>query len=94
MKLTKGIGSSFDEFLEKEEILGHADAIAIKRVLAYQLQEMMEKEHISKTEMAKKMRTSRTSINRLLDPSNTSITLATMENAASAMGKRLQIELV
>ena len=94
MKLTKGIGSSFDDFLEEEELLAPADAIAIKRVLAYQLRQMMEKEHISKSEMAKKMHTSRTSINRLLDPSNASITLATMESAASAIGKRLRIELV
>ena len=94
MKLTKGIGSSFNDFLEEEEILSQSDAIAIKRVIAYELQQTMLKEHISKTAMAKKMHTSRTSIDRLLDPNNNSITLATMENAASAMGKRLHIELV
>ncbi|MEA1920377.1 MAG: XRE family transcriptional regulator [Campylobacterota bacterium] len=94
MKLEKGIGSSFDDFLAEENLLAQADAIAIKRVIAFQLEETMKKEHITKTEMAKRMNTSRTAINRLLDPLNTSITLATIENAVAAMGKRLQIQIV
>jgi antitoxin HicB len=94
MKLEKGIGSSFDDFLEEEGMLAQADAVAIKRVIAFQLEETMQKEHITKTEMAKRMKTSRTAINRLLDPLNTSITLATIENAVAAMGKRLEIQIV
>ncbi len=94
MKLEQGIGSSFDDFLEEEGILAQADAVAIKRVIAFQLEETMQKEHITKTEMAKRMNTSRTAINRLLDPLNTSITLATIENAVAAMGKRLQIQII
>ncbi len=94
MKLEKGIGSSFDDFLEEEGMLAQADAVAIKRVIAFQLEETMQKEHITKTEMAKRMNTSRTAINRLLDPSNTSITLATIENAVAAMGKRLEIQII
>ena len=94
MKLQQGMGSSFDEFLQEEGMLAQAEAVAIKRVIAFQLEETMAKEHISKTEMAKRMNTSRSAINRLLDPLNTSITLATIESAVAAMGKRLQIQVV
>ncbi|HEX5330046.1 Fis family transcriptional regulator [Sulfuricurvum sp.] len=90
----QGIGTSFDDFLEAEGMLAEAEAVAIKRVIAYQLEETMKKEHITKTEMAKRMKTSRSAIDRLLDPLNTSITLATIESAVSAMGKRLQIQMV
>jgi predicted XRE-type DNA-binding protein len=94
VKLQQGMGSSFDEFLQEEGMLAQAEAVAIKRVIAFQLEETMTKEHISKTEMAKRMNTSRSAINRLLDPLNTSITLATIESAVAAMGKRLQIQVV
>ena len=94
MKLQQGMGSSFDEFLQEEGMLAQAEAVAIKRVIAFQLEETMTKEHISKTEMAKRMNTSRSAINRLLDPLNTSITLATIESAVAAMGKRLKIQVV
>lgn len=90
----KGIGSSFDNFLEEEGMLADAEAVAIKRVIAYQIQEAMEKEKISKTEMAKRMKTSRSALTRLLDPLNTSITLATIESAVAALGKRVQIQIV
>ena len=92
MKLQQGMGSSFDEFLQEEGMLAQAEAVAIKRVIAFQLEETMTKEHISKTEMAKRMNTSRSAINRLLDPLNTSITLATIESAVGGMGKRHQIQ--
>ena len=94
MKSKQGIGSSFDDFLTEEGMLAEAEAVAIKRVIAHQIEETMKKEHITKTEMAKRMKTSRTAINRLLDPLNTSITLATIESAVTAMGKRLQIRVV
>ena len=94
MKLQQGMGSSFDEFLQEEGMLAQAEAVAIKRVIAFQLEETMTKEHISKTEMAKRMNTSRSAITRLLDPLNTSITLATIESAVAAMRKRLQIQVV
>ena len=94
MKLQQGMGSSFDEFLQEEGMLAQAEAVAIKRVIAFQLEETMTKEHITKTEMAKRIKTSRSAINRLLDPLNTSITLATIESAVAAMGKRLQIQVV
>ena len=94
MKLKQGIGSSFDDFLQEDGMLAEAEAVAIKRVIAFQLEETMTKEHITKTEMAKRMHTSRSAINRLLDPLNTSITLSTIESAVVAMGKRLQIQVV
>lgn len=95
MKLNKdAIGSSFDDFLEEENILAQSDATAIKRVIAFEVEKSMEEEHITKTEMAKRMGTSRSSLTRLLDPLNNSITLATIETALAAIGKRVQIQIV
>jgi DNA-binding Xre family transcriptional regulator len=95
MKLNKkSIGSSFDDFLEEENILAESDAIAIKRIIAYEVQKSMDEKHITKTEMAKRMGTSRSSLTRLLDPFNDSITLATIENALSAIGKRVKIQII
>ena len=88
------IGSSLDDLLEADGILAEVSAIAIKRVLAWQVAEEMRNLGLSKTEMAAQMRTSRTSLDRLLDPENTSVTLKTLERAATVLGKRLQIELV
>ena len=88
------IGSSLDELLEADGILTEVSAIAIKRVLAWQVAQEMSTLGLSKTEMAAQMRTSRTSLDRLLDPENTSVTLKTLERAATVLGKRLQIELV
>ena len=82
MKMNKNIGSSFDDFLEEEGVLAEAEAIAIKRVIAYQVAELMKSQNMSKLAMAKKMKTSRSALDRLLDPKNTSITLQTLENAA------------
>ena len=90
--MAKHIGSSFDDFLEDEGILAESEAMAVKRVIAYQVSQIMEKQHISKTAMARKMKTSRSALERLLDPQNTSITLQTLERAAHAIGKRLRIE--
>jgi antitoxin HicB len=95
MKLNKKhVGSSFDNFLEQDDLLAEANAVAIKRVLAFKLRQAMEKNGFSKAEMAKRMHTSRSALDRFLDPENISITLATMEKAAIAMGKRLEIKLV
>ena len=90
--MNKHIGSSFDDFLEEEGILAETEAVAIKRVIAYKLAQLMERQHISKTAMARQMKTSRSALDRLLDPQNTSITLQTLERAAHAIGKRLRIE--
>lgn len=88
------IGSDFDSFLKEEGILEHSESIAIKRVIAYQIQKIMKERHISKTTLAKKMNTSRSAIDRLFDPVNESITLQTLNRTASALGKKLKIEFV
>jgi antitoxin HicB len=88
------IGSSLDDLLEEEGVLAEVNAIALKRVLAWQILQEMEKRGLSKSQMAALMTTSRASLDRLLDPDNTSITLKTMDRAAAILGKRLRIELV
>jgi antitoxin HicB len=92
-KKNKYIGSSLDSFLEEEGILEEVSTRAMKRVLAWRLTEVMRKQKISKAVMAKRMKTSRAALDRLLDPDNQSVTLLTMYKAASAVGKRLTISL-
>jgi predicted XRE-type DNA-binding protein len=87
------LGSNFDNFLEEEGLRAETEAAAIKRVIAFQIEQEMKQANLSKTEMAEKMRTSRTALDRLLDPSNVSVTLQTLERAALALGKSLKIEL-
>jgi predicted XRE-type DNA-binding protein len=89
----KHIGSDFDDFLRDEGVLDEAEAVATKRVIAYQLAQEMERANISQSELARRMKTSRSSVERLLDPSNPSVTLVTLERAASAIGKRLKVQL-
>jgi hypothetical protein len=88
------LGSSFDEFLSDEGLLADVTAVAQKRVLAWQVAEAMRKRRVTKAQMAKRMRTSRAALDRLLDPENPGVTLATMGRAAAALGKRLRIDLV
>jgi predicted XRE-type DNA-binding protein len=88
------IGSSFDQFLAEEGLLEEVEAIAVKRALAYQINEMMKEQNLSKAEMARRMNTSRAALERLLDPENRSVTLYTMDKAARSLGKRLQLRLV
>lgn len=87
------IGSDFDSFLEEEGILQETERIAVKRVLALQLQALMAEQKISKAEMARRMATSRAALNRLLDPDNQSVTLQTMDRAAHVLGKHLRLIL-
>jgi len=87
------IGSSFDEFLEEEGILEEVRITALKRVLVWQLQQEMQKQELTKSQMATAMGTSRASLDRLLDPNNTAVTLKTLERAATIVGKRLYITL-
>ena len=87
-------GSSLDDFLHEEEILEEVQAAALKRVMALEIADLMEKKEVNKTDMAKHMRTSRASLDRLLDPSNPSVTLDTLTRAASALGCKVRIELV
>lgn len=87
------IGSDFDDFLEEEGILEEVEAAAIKKVIACMIAQTMEEAHISKTEMAKRMNTSRTQLDRLLNPNCHSVTLATLTKAAAAVGKKISISL-
>jgi len=89
----KNIGSSFDEFLEEEELLEDATAVAVKRYIAYQLSKRMADRNLTKAEVARMMQTSRSALDRLLDPENSSVTLQTLQSAAQALGGKLNIEL-
>jgi antitoxin HicB len=90
---SKHIGSDFDDFLRDESILDDAEAVATKRVIAFQIAREMERADISQSELARRMKTSRSAVERLLDPTNPSVTLQTLERAASAVGKRITIQL-
>ncbi len=94
MKDNKHIGSSFDDFLLEEGIYEGVTRVAVKKVIAWQVSQVMKEQNISKTAMAKKMHTSRSALNRLLDADNTSVTVQTLEKAANAVDKRLVMCLV
>ena len=85
----KCIGSNFDDFLAEEGILQESEAIAIKRVIAYALEQKMAEDKMSVNRLAKELETSRSAISRILDPENTSITLNTIEKIAKYLGKRI-----
>jgi len=84
---------TFDEFLAKDGLLAETEESAIKEIIADQIKIAMDKKGLSKTEMAARMKTSRRQLDRLLDPQNTSVTLATLRRAASAVGRNLRVEL-
>ena len=90
----KNIGSDFDDFLKEENLLADAEATAVKRAIAFQVQKIMAKKKISKSTLASKMRTSRIAVDRLLNPLNTSVTLKTLEDVSLALNKKLKIEFV
>jgi antitoxin HicB len=87
------MGSSIDDFLKEEGIFEEAQAQAVKEVVAWQLAEAMKKEKISKSKMATLLKTSRTQVDRILDPKN-DITLSSLQRAAAMVGRRVKIELV
>ena len=90
----KHIGSDFGDFLKEDGIYEEVNDIAIKRVIAYQLEQEMKVQNITKSKMAELMNTSRAVVNRLLNPDNDSLTLQTLERATRALGKRLDISIV
>ena len=90
----KHVGSSLDSWLREEGIYEEVTANAIKRVLARQVEAAMKERHFSKTEMARRMRTSRAALDRLLDPDYDAVTLSTLRKAATAVGRQLRLELV
>ena len=89
----RNIGSNFDDFLDEEGLLEDVTAIAVKRYISHQLAEKMSETKLSKAEMARRMDTSRSALDRLLDPENSSVTLQTLQSAVQALGGRLKIEL-
>ena len=93
MRRQRHIGSSLDELLVEDGTLADTEAAALKRVIAWQVERGMNEKQISKSDMARAMRTSRAALDRLLDPRNESVTLRTMTRAAKVLGKRLRLEL-
>ena len=91
--MSRHIGSRLDDFLEREGVLAEAEAVAVKRVIVYQIEELMRERQLTKTELANRMGTSRSALERLLDPDNPSVTLLTLERAARALGKNIKVEL-
>jgi DNA-binding Xre family transcriptional regulator len=94
MKKKGRIGFSFDDFLREDGIYEEVTARAIKRVIARQLGVLMQEQGLTKSELAKRMETSRAQLDRLLDPENESVTLGTLTRAAHAVGRNLRMELV
>lgn len=86
-------GSSFDSFLEEEGIREEVEAVAVKRILAWQLQEAMKQQQKTKRAMARELHTSRSQLDRLLDPQNTAVTIDTVTRAARVLGKRLVLRI-
>ena len=91
--MSKHIGSNYDDYLDQEGVLAEAEAIAVKRVIAFQLVALMKEQKLTKSQLSRRMKTSRASLDRLLDPDNASVTLLTLERAAKALGKHIKIEL-
>ncbi len=94
MAENKHRGSTLDSFLDADGVLGEFQAKAIKEVIAWQLAEAMKDRKLTKTKLAELMKTSRTQINRVLDPSNGNVTIETLQRAAALVGRRVQLELV
>jgi antitoxin HicB len=90
----KSIGSSFDDFLKEEGIAEEVENRAVKKLISFQLLDTLKNEHLTKTELAHRLDTSRAAVDRLLDPDNDSVTLLTLIKAASVLGKKLKLELV
>ncbi|MBA3810045.1 MAG: XRE family transcriptional regulator [Caulobacteraceae bacterium] len=94
VKRVHPIGSSFESFLKEEGLLEAVDEAAVKEVIAWQVAQEMRSRGLTKTELAAAMNTSRSQVNRLLDPDNTGVALHTLYRAAAVLGKKLKIELV
>jgi DNA-binding Xre family transcriptional regulator len=90
----KNIGSTFDDWLREEGLYEETTAVAIKRVLARQISQQMIDRKLSKSDMARRMNTSRAALDRLLDPENDAVTLNTLTKAATAVGRQLHFELI
>ncbi|MBI3211708.1 MAG: XRE family transcriptional regulator [Simkania negevensis] len=93
MKKNKHIGSNFDDFLEEEGILEEIEEVVAKKTFVFQMEQEMKKQKVDKTELAQRMETSRSAVDRILDPESPS-TLRTFAKAARALGRHLKISLV
>jgi hypothetical protein len=93
MRKNKHIGASFEDFLKEEGVFEKTTTQAIKRVLSWQISQTMKEKGISKMQMAKRMRTSRSQLDRFLDPNNDKVLLETVQRAASAIDKRVSLSL-
>ncbi len=87
-------GSDFSDFLAEEGLVPEVEGLALKRVVALQMQEALDHEKLSKTELAKRMKTSRAALDRILDPTNPSLTVASLGKAAAALGRKVDLKLV
>lgn len=92
--VNRNLGSSFSEFLKEENMYEEVNAVAIKRILAWELEQAMSEDGVTKSEMARRMRTSRSQLDRVLDPGNDRIKLGTLLKAAHALGRDVKLELV
>jgi len=88
------IGSALDDFLKEKGLFENAQALAVKEVIAWQLAQAMQERKLSKARMAELLHTSRTQVNRLLNPAEGNVTLETLQRAADAVGRKLRLELV
>ena len=89
----QNIGSRFDDFLQEEAMLEEVTAVALKRVIAWQIAEEMKAQQLTKAQLAARMHTSRAALNRLLDENDPGLTLTTLASAAAALGRRVDIRL-
>lgn len=87
------LGSDFEDFLKEEGLFDEIQALAVKKVVAYKFLELLRQKRLTKDALAKRMKTSRAQLDRLLDPNNPSVTLSTLSKAASALGCTLRVEL-
>lgn len=94
LDMKKHLGSTLDDFLAEDGTLEESIAVAVKRVIAWQIEQEMTRQKLTKSSLAKKMHTSRAALDRLLDRSDTSLTLITLASAAGALGRKLKLELV
>lgn len=92
--INRTLGGSFTSFLEEEGILDEVENGAVKKLIVLQIHRSLEENKMTKTELARRLETSRAAVDRLLDPENDSVTLHTLKRAAEVIGKRLRLELV
>jgi antitoxin HicB len=90
----KHIGSGIDDFLKEEGVHEEFQARAVKEVIAWQLAQAMKEQHLSKRKLAQLMRTSRTQVDRVLDPKDGNVTIETLQRAAAIVGRKVQVDLV